>query len=225
MTQAIVLPDAVLDGVDPSVRILEPGDYFVELEVSPDDTLIECSKLTAEALEAGLHAIGWDEVELDHSRSHRSTDPVWRFVGRVEHRTLALRDTPLLRWIETRPLTIDPFADLPIYLHVYPFDLIKGETSEIRMLSWLPTHQTREEVIVGLNTMGFSVQNLSALRKNMHLPDRPGASVTLWVLIGARWEKAKTIVTIGEPFLFESMVPTDTPPEDALLLKPEEVIP
>lgn len=124
-----------------------------------------------------------------------------RFVGRLE-RPISINDAAGMRWLFVKRLGVPTFSDLT--LQYTPFVLKTGSVYEFRMLSRTRSAATREQVREGLATMGFQPMKLLALKLNMRLPGRPGASLTLWYGIG-QWARADSMVVNDDPFFFENV--------------------
>jgi hypothetical protein len=65
---------------------------------------------------------------------------------------------------------------------------------------------SRDDVKRGLVTMGFAPMKLSVMKRNMRIPGRAGASLSLWYGIVA-WERGDTAVTTSDPFFFLNINP------------------
>jgi len=202
----------VLSGPDPYVpedgTVLEPGDHLVELEL-----LRPCAP---EVMEEGLARMGWSEVLLDLSvkkppkgQEHAPWDlddaggTRFRFVGRLEA-PIRIRQHEQIRWLYAHRVSFDPLGDLKLTLVTHPLE--SGRAYEIRFLSRLRAQPTRADVSAALALMGWEAIQLTAMKKDMRLPKRPGASVTLWLGI-ARWAAPMSYITAEDPFYFEDVVP------------------
>lgn len=122
----------------------------------------------------------------------------FRFIAQLVN-PLTISDKPAMKWLYVRPLTMNPFSDLDFNLQ--PLKLRRDGTYELRFLSRASSMPTREDVKNGLATMGFAPLKLSVMKRNMRIPGRAGASVSLWYGI-AIWEKGNTVITRDDPFFF-----------------------
>jgi len=198
--------------------ILSPGTYLVELgserPISPENLLV------------ALAMMGWDEVLLDQSMPNHSTivEPakksfgpkpsnLWsrpeeeytsrfRFVARLED-PIQVQENPAIRWLYLQGVSLDPFSDLK--LEIFPHQLETQGLYEIRFLSRMRAQPTREVLSTELVAMGWEPLKLSALKKNMRLPKRPGASVTMWYGL-ARWKGPMSYIVDEDPLYFEDVV-------------------
>lgn len=125
-----------------------------------------------------------------------------RFVGQL-HQALSLNDVPgLLRWLFVKRLGVPTFTDLSLAYKPHP--LVHGHVYEMRFLSRAKSEATKEAVKKGLGAMGFLPMKLFALKRNMRMPGRPGASLTLWYGI-AQWGNVDSLVVGDDPFFFEDV--------------------
>ncbi len=192
--------------------ILQPGDHLVEL--------LTRYPLAPDALSAALDARGWTAIAVDEltDEDPASFGPIWdaepgraftRFVGKLE-RPFRPLPSPMIEWVHSHPIRLNTFANIQ-RLTTLPFALRTGATYEIRFVSRLKGQPTRGAVIDGLGAMagakqkGFSVHKLSALKRNIRLPDRPNASAILWYCL-AKWEGPNSYIVIEDPFFFEDVV-------------------
>ena len=128
----------------------------------------------------------------------------FRFVGRLP-RPILLRQREDLLWIYAHRFSVlDPFGDLR--LRVKYFELKPNRVYEIRLLSRLRAQPTRESICEALATMKLIPYKVTAMKKDMRIPGRAGASVTLWAGL-ARWGKPnKAYITGADPLFFEDVL-------------------
>lgn len=126
----------------------------------------------------------------------------YRFVGQLTAPLRLQNQSGLSRWLYVHRLTIDPFDALKLQLVPYP--LMQGSTYELKFFSRLRSQPTKRAVCEGLAAMGFQPLKLAALRRNMRMPGRQGASVTLWCGIG-KWTGPDSLVVADDPFFFETI--------------------
>lgn len=135
------------------------------------------------------------------------------FLGRLD-RPISLRNTESVTWgLAHRFKTWDPYENIRRYTIKY-FRLITGVTYEIRFLvRALPGKSSRESVESELREMGglgnqrgWNPHRLTAVKKNMRMPGRSAADVTLWLGL-ATWLGPKSYITGDDPFYFEDVVP------------------
>ena len=131
----------------------------------------------------------------------RSDDKLIRFVGRTSD-PVTLLDREDARWAFVRKLAIDPFAELRYKLEA--FALATDVEYEVRFLSRMRAQPTRPIVEDDLREMGWEPIKLSALKRDMRIPGRSGASVTLWLGI-LRWTGPASYITEDDPFYFEDV--------------------
>lgn len=129
-----------------------------------------------------------------------------RFVA-ILRRAISLNDAPGMRWLFVKRLAFSAFSELSYRLVPHP--LTEGRTYEFRFLSRAKSTPTRETVRAALAEMGFLPMKLVALKRNMRLPGRPGASLTLWYGIG-QWNRADSVIIADDPFAFENVA--EVPP-------------
>lgn len=195
-------PDAAPIDVTANLRV-EPGDYLLELQAN--------ARCSAETLRNGMMRLGFSEVLVDASapafrpqRAAKENDDrsILRFVGRLGV-PLLLQKTEHLAWTGARKLSIDVLAELR--LKVEPFALEPERLYEVRFLSRMRSQPTRELVVESLAEMGWETEKLSALRRDMRIPGRSGASVTLWFGL-LRWTGPMSYITEDDPFYFEDVL-------------------
>lgn len=126
----------------------------------------------------------------------------FRFVGHLDAPLRLTNQPGLTRWLYVQPINVEPFDMLRLQLVPYPLE--HGKTYEMKFLSRMRSQPTRRAVCEGLMAMGFRPLKLAALKKNMRMPGRSGASVTLWYGVG-RWEKPDSVVVADDPFYFEDL--------------------
>lgn len=128
-------------------------------------------------------------------------DPLrFRVLARLD-RPIALDDRPGMRWLFVKALSVPFLSDLVFKSHPHP--LHEGSLYEIRFLSRAKSNPTRESVKQALVEMGFQPVKLSAIKRNMKLPNRP-ASLTLWYGM-AVWKHADSVIINDDPFFFETV--------------------
>lgn len=128
----------------------------------------------------------------------------FRFVGRLA-RPILLRQRDDLVWIYAHRFSaLDPFGDLR--LRVKYFQLLPNHIYEIRLLSRLRAQPTRESICEALATMKLIAYKVTAMKKDMRIPGRAGASVTLWAGL-AKWAKPnRAYITGADPLFFEDVL-------------------
>jgi hypothetical protein len=179
--------------------ILEPGDYFLELEVNA----------RRETVAEALRRSGFVEIIPDqHPRVIKTTEAQrtrrHHFIGRLvkKLRVRNLADSSG-QWLYAKLLHVNVFSDLR--LKTIAFLLKAGKIYETRFISRMRTNPTRDMVERDLHELGFKVLHLSALQRDMRLPSRENSSVTLWfgVLL---WDAQDSVITGKEDFYFEDML-------------------
>lgn len=178
---------------------IEPGDYLVEMELG--------GEIAKEDLLAGLARIGWqgppddpDRLPIDGPVPDVFTGLV-RFVGALRQ-TIVLHDTPLVRWTFVHRATFPVFNSFRFTFRMFP--LRRAQRYEMRFLVRMRTAPTRDAVAALLEKMGFQVEKISLLKKDMRLPDRPGSQISHWYGIG-RWSLASAYVVEDDPLFFEDL--------------------
>lgn len=124
-----------------------------------------------------------------------------RFVG-ILTRPIILNDLPGVRWLFVKRLKFSTLGDLSNKAN--PFPLRHGAYYEFRFLARSKANPTRDEVKKGLADMGFAPMKLMAIKRNMRLPGRGGASLALWYGVG-KWLKGDSVVVSDDPFCFENL--------------------
>ena len=142
----------------------------------------------------------WDP-EVDHDEVSGASPYTFRIVARLKA-PIAIENLPGRWWKTVRRIPFEPFS--PLDFQFKPWTLREGQSYTMRMLSRDKTAATRARVRELLGAMGFETQRLIALRRNVHVPGRPGTSMTLWLAAGT-WGKPDSIVTVGDVFFFETM--------------------
>lgn len=115
---------------------------------------------------------------------------------------ITLQNRPGMTWLLAHRMRSNPLADLK--LQGRPWELHEGKTYEFRFLAREKSAPTRDAVRAGLVAMGFAPMKLLAIKKNMRLPGRAGATLTLWCGVG-QWAKTASVVTRDDPFFFEDI--------------------
>ena len=197
--------DEVADGT-----VLEPGYHLFEVA-----TAIPCKQ---DVLLAGLTRLGIANVRLDQSRA-RSTAQLplreHRFLANVTKRLVLHQPNGgsghdgAVRWLFAEPLDTEPrvlAGDVRNFrLKLEAYDLEPHMLYEARFFSRERSQPTRQTVEEYLNEMGFMIQSLTCIQRDLRLPDRPGVSVALWFGL-LEWDSTESIVTEDDPFYFESLV-------------------
>ena len=126
----------------------------------------------------------------------------YRFVGTLNRPIQLVNQPGRTEWLYVHRLSLEPFGELR--LDLTPYRLEHGKTYELRFMSRLHSQPTRHLVRETLAQMGFLPIKLAALKKNMRLPGRPGASFTLWYGV-ATWQGPDSMVVADDPFYFEDV--------------------
>lgn len=188
--------------------VLQAGDHLIELEIER-----ACPR---EVLADGLRRMGFSEVLLDQSAPSvpsapsRSRVREQRFVGRLA-RSISVHQLAEARWTYARRLRTDILSELKLKFTDHP--LSSGKIYEARFLSRMRSQPTRPMVEIDLHEMGWDVLKLSALRRDMRIPGRASASVTLWFAV-LRWVGADSYVSEDDPFYFEDVIPSSPGTDD-----------
>lgn len=189
------------DGRDEVVStndVLQPGQYLVELET------LEGRSVGADALVLGLSRMGWSKVCLDASLTVKEDAELQhvRFVGELESLLVPV-DTPFLRWVRiTRSEAVDVFGELEYRLK--PIEVETGRLYELLFIARTKSHRTKDDVLKALADMGFQVDVLSLLKRDMRVPGYPGASAGLWFGL-AFWRGPEGYVNADDAFVFEAV--------------------
>ena len=197
--------DEVADGT-----VLEPGYHLFEVA-----TAIPCKQ---DVLLAGVTRLGIANVRLDQSRTRSAAQLALR-----EHRFLANVTKRLelhqpnggsgrdgaVRWLFAEPLDTEPrvlAGDVRNFrLKLEAYDLEPHMLYEALFFSRERSQPTRQTVEEYLNEMGFMIQSLTCIQRDLRLPDRPGVSIALWFGI-LEWDSTESVVTEDDPFYFESLI-------------------
>ena len=186
--------------------ILEPGDHLIEVV-----TQVPCRR---EILTTGLRRVGFTHVLHDQSRVRSGAVFAvreHRFVGRLAQ-AITLHQRDVLQWHYVRRLAAaadkgaSATTDVNDYrLTVEPFDLVPGTTYETLFMSKMKTQPNRAAVEDHLNEMGFGVEKLTMIQRDVRLRERPNASLNVWFGL-LTWEAdVSTFLTDADPFYFETM--------------------
>jgi hypothetical protein len=124
-----------------------------------------------------------------------------RLIARLEH-ALELKNTEDVTWISVTPLGLDPFAQVSQTLT--PYTLETGRAYEARFVSRTKKAPSRGAVLRLLRSMGFSPISLSAVKRDMRFPGRPGANLVLWHGV-VRWDGPPSIIVADDPLYFSEM--------------------
>lgn len=180
--------------------VLEAGDYLIELE-----TQKACPR---EILTEGFRRMGFSEVLVDQS-APASKDAFrkplvreHRLVGRLTNPITTHQQRSNVRLTYARRLQTDILSELKLKFVDHP--LTSGKIYESRFLSRMRSQPTRPMVEADLKEMGWEVLKLSALRRDMRIPGRDNASVTLWFAV-LRWSEVDSYVSEDDPFYFEDV--------------------
>lgn len=101
-----------------------------------------------------------------------------------------------------RRLEVDPYAAVPV--RVKPYLLAEGQTYDMVVLSRDRKCNGRGDVFTLAEAMGFEPHDIALLQGDIHLPGRPSASYSRWLLV-ATWEGPTTITTAEEPLVFDQV--------------------
>ena len=183
--------------------MLEPGPHFLEIA-----TLTPCRH---DVLLAGMSKLGFDSIRLDQSRARSAAQlPVreHRFLAHVSKRVvLHQTDHGVVRWLYAQALTTDmatasDIGKFRLKLEAYPLE--KGALYETVFLSRERSQPTRQIVEEHLDEMGFFIEALTCIQRDMRLADRPGVSTALWFGL-LEWTAPPSVVTEDDPFYFERL--------------------
>lgn len=117
-------------------------------------------------------------------------------------RKLEAANTDTVRWISAVPVGFNVFGDMNFNL--FPFQLRSGQDYELRFVSRARSAPNRNAVLDLMRSMGWEPKRLSAIKKDMRLPGRAGANLTLWYAV-ARWVKPQSRIVADDPFYFEDV--------------------
>lgn len=204
--------------------VLEPGDYMAELAFA--------RPLAAGALTEAMTQVGFESLVLDASL--RDEDPIapadWtspqdldvtrifasgpptlvRFFGRLTQ-PIVPTDGPEVAWLFAERAGFDVYAEIRGDEALVPHELVAGNGYGFRLVSRMRAQQSRAAVVHALTElMGFDHLHLTALKRDMRLPGRPGASDMLWYGRARFAPKnmapgAKSYLTIEDPFFFQDV--------------------
>lgn len=153
--------------------------------------------------QADKRSLGLEDGETER-RKDGKTDPDFssrqRFIGTLA-RSVRIRDSAAVRWLDVEPIGIDVHADLQ--QNVTPFELEPGVAYELRWTSRL-RQSSRVAVQKALEIMKWEPNRVIALKKNMKLPGIPNASTTLWYGT-AVWRGPRSFVVSADPLFFEDV--------------------
>jgi hypothetical protein len=204
-------------------RLVTPGDYLIELAfarpVRSPDVLVEamgavgfsavCVDESLRPEEPGT-AAEWGEPGVDVARIFLGGEPfLVRFFAKLDRPIVAL-DGPEVAWLSVRKATLDVYAEIRENEPLLAHELRPNARYEVRFVSRMRgALRTRAAVAEALRTLakdagGFKVDKLSALKRDMRLPGRPGASDTLWYAV-LEWTGPETVLTIEDPIYFQDV--------------------
>jgi hypothetical protein len=127
-------------------------------------------------------------------------EDTFRFVAHTPS-DVVLRPGLGISW-GARRVAVDPYADIAVRSR--PFPLFHGVTYDMVLLGRDRRAKSRGDVWTLAEAMGFDPQAISLLRRDVHLPGRPNASYSRWVLVGT-WMGPDTVTTAEEPLFFEQV--------------------
>ena len=132
-------------------------------------------------------------------------------VGTV-HRPFLPRHTPSLRWESLRPCGFAVFGNMNLdALDAAPFvPIARGVRYEMRFFTRMRTATKAAAVLDLLAGMGWDAVALVALKRDMRLPGRPGASMTQWYA-EATWARASSCLTERDPIFVEDICALSIP--------------
>jgi hypothetical protein len=192
------MEDAMMLDIPEDGDLLSEGNYLIEMELG--------RPISSEVFKKAVERMGFQEAILDEEPKifEPSTEaPAQvRFIAALD-KPIEIQNTPYVRWFTVHRITFDPFANMNLSLTLFP--LQTKTTYELRLLARMKSEPTRAEVLRELTKMGWAPLRLSLLKKDMRLPGKPNASVTMWYAL-ATWEKACSYITDQEPFFFEDVV-------------------
>ena len=193
--------DEEADGGVPDGTTLEPGHHLIEVA-----TAMPCRQ---DVLLAGLSKLGFAGLRLDQSRARGAAQlPVreHRFLANVTKR-VALHQKGVVNWLYAQELVTDMTVaqDMRTFrLKLEAYALEKGDLYEAVFLSRERSQPTRQIVEEHLNEMGFFVDALTCIQRDVRLPDRPGVSTALWFGL-LEWSAPASFVSEDDPFYFEQL--------------------
>lgn len=178
---------------------LTAGDFFLELVFE--------RPISADNLISGMAMAGFSEIIVDLPTKKSTSEllpenEVVRVIAKLDI-DIAVTNINGIRWKTCHKLAFDPFTKVPDNL--VPHTLRTDELYELRFLARIVKQATKENVFEALKTMGWQPVQLSLLKHNMRLPNRPGASVTLWMAM-AKWTGPMSYISEEDPFFFGEVV-------------------
>lgn len=209
-----------------AAALLEPGDYLIELAFA--------RPLARGALPEAMAQLGVQSFVLDESlrdgEPHAPADwsgrhdrdvtrlflgppTLVRFFGRLTQ-PLVATDGPEISWLFAERAGFDVYAEIRGDEALVPHELVAGKEYEFRLVSRMRAQQKRSAVVHALTElMGFDRLKLCALKRDMRLPGRPGASDMLWYGRARFAPKnmppgAASYLTIEDPFFFQDVQET-----------------
>lgn len=222
-------------------QLLEPGDYFCEVELA--------RPVSETTFTSATDKMGFEEVLIGEIRKNATPEDstTVTFIGRLgEH--LGLIDTPNVRWNLAHRIqspwaksSFDSFANLSLKVGFQSLET--HQLYEIRFVARMKSEPTLKEVDAELEKMGwYKGSKLCLLKKDTRLPGRPNAACAIWYGL-ARWRRNHSYITEQDPFYFEDAIllenhpssprrmirereeapPTEAPPP--VLLEPTESSP
>jgi hypothetical protein len=179
------------------MRVLDVGCHLVDLHIA--------RPTSQEVLTEGLGRIGFSDVLLDQEPSSIREDGsrVVRFAGRLA-RPIALVDTPSLTWGESHPVSLD-LTDSDLRERTEPFRLVQNTRYELRLVARMKAQPNRVAFEECLAAMGFRIDRMIALKRDMRIRGRPNTSATLWYGF-ATWLHAHSYTVPDDPFYFEDVL-------------------
>ncbi len=124
-----------------------------------------------------------------------------RFLGTVTT-PLNLMQRPDAQWTSAVGVPFDLGGG--ILSRGRPFPLVQGKTHVGRVFSRDKKAASRGDVTTLLDAMGFDDPSVFLLRRNVHLPGK-AAALSEWLVAGV-WARPSSVVTVDEPFFFESLI-------------------
>jgi hypothetical protein len=135
-----------------------------------------------------------------------SEEDIYRFVANTPM-SMTLKPGDDISWAARR-VTIDPYADVMLSTRAFP--LLHGITYDMLVLGRDRNARSRGDIWTLAEAMGFDMNAISLLRRDIRLPGRPNASYSRWLLVGT-WKGPDTITTAEEPLIFEQVEPGSDP--------------
>ena len=183
----------------PEGTVLEPGYHIFEVA-----TAVPCKQ---DMLIVGLSRLGLASIRLDQSRARSAAQlPVreHRFLANVTKR-LGLHQHGAMRWLFAHALDTDVTHEVKSASQLEAFNLERGTLYEALFLSRERSQPTRQIVEEHLNDMGFIIESMSCMQRDMRFDDRPGVSLALWFGL-LEWDAPPSVVTEDDPFYFASLI-------------------